>query len=161
MRLWTYADWSRHWRRRWKCGAMGMSTSSSTAPWKCPMPAHKRKDIMLIPAAVGGCAAVAAVGLAATVVVPTTVGRLLTVAVAVGVLSALMPDPRAWLAVTSIGAVTFLLATGDSENRWPFLVIVGLAAVLGRGQRWIRRPTESGSSLSAADGHSGPAGRLP
>ncbi|SNT65505.1 hypothetical protein SAMN05421812_12358 [Asanoa hainanensis] len=115
------------------------------------MSSEQHDDVMVIPAALGGCAAVAAVGLAAAVVASTTTGRLLAVAVTVGVLSAVLTDTRAWLVVTAAGAATFLLVVDGGENGWPFLVIVGLAAVLGRGQRWMRRPAASSTTSPKVD----------
>ncbi|WP_203715323.1 hypothetical protein [Asanoa siamensis] len=92
----------------------------------------------VIPVTLGGCLVVAVVGLAAATTETSTVGVLLAVAVAVGVLSAVVADRRAWLAVTVSGALTFLVAVDDGENGWPYLVFLVLAAVLGRGQRWMR-----------------------
>ncbi|GIF68486.1 hypothetical protein Ais01nite_65210 [Asanoa ishikariensis] len=102
------------------------------------MSAHENEHISIISAAFAGGVAVAAVGFAATVAVPTTVGRLLAVAAAVAVVSALVPDLRAWLAVTAVGAATFLLAVDGRNDGVPYLAFLGLAAVLGRGQRWMR-----------------------
>ncbi len=114
------------------------------------MSTEETQRVSIVPAAVGGCVLVAAAGLGATVVAPTAVGRLLVLSVTVAVLSALLPDRRAWLAVTATGALTFLLAIDDGENGWPYLVFLGLAAVLGRGQWWMRnaaRPTMRSSTV--------------
>src|ERR1700754_2605728 len=102
------------------------------------MSTDENQRISIIPAASGGVGLVAAAGLAGTVVAPTTVGRLLLVAVTVGVLSAVLPDRRAWLGVNADGAFALVLSIDDGENGWPYLVFLGFAAVLGRGQRWMR-----------------------
>ena len=74
-----------------------------------------------------------------------TGGRLLVIAVVTGVLAALLGDWRAWVGVTLVAALIFVgfLAghAGDLTSDgsfWSHTLVIGLAALLGRGQRWIR-----------------------
>ena len=94
----------------------------------------------------GGCAVVIAAALAAAAMfAPAELGaRLLVVAAAAGVLARFLIDWRACAGVTVFAALVFVgfLAhqagdlTGDLTP-WPYTIAIGLAAVLGRGQRWF------------------------
>jgi cell division protein FtsW (lipid II flippase) len=95
----------------------------------------------------GGCAAVVVAALAtAAVVAPAHVGaRMLIMAVTVGVLAAVLTDWRACLGVAVVGALIFVgfLAHRDgvltgSTAAWPYTIMIGLAAVLGRAVRRMR-----------------------
>ena len=96
----------------------------------------------------GGCAAAVAAALAtAAFVAPGQVGaRSLAMAVTAGVLAAVVRDWRACLGVTAITALIFVGflvhrdgdLTGDT-SAWPYTILIGLAAILGRTQRRMRR----------------------
>ncbi|MDG4824946.1 hypothetical protein O7635_24115 [Asanoa sp. WMMD1127] len=99
------------------------------------MSTDEKHPYSIIPATLGGCVAVALTALAVRVAVPGTAERVVIVAVAVGVLSALLRDTRPWLAVVAVGAVAVVVLAGAA-----YLFTIGVAAFLGRGQRWIRSP---------------------
>ena len=95
----------------------------------------------------GGCVAVVAAALAtAALFAPSEQGaRLLAMAATAGVLAAVLDDWRACLGVTLIAALIFVgfLAghAGDltsDRSAWPYTLVIGLAALLGRGQRRMR-----------------------
>jgi hypothetical protein len=96
----------------------------------------------------GGSAAVVVAALAAAAFMPPGhVGaRSLVMAVTVGVLAATLTDWRACAGVAVLAALIFVgflahrdgVLTGD-PSAWPYTIMIGLAAVLGRGERWRRR----------------------
>jgi hypothetical protein len=70
---------------------------------------------------------------------------MLVMAVTVGVCAARMPDPREAVAVTVAGLVVtaVLLVTRGTVIGRPvagWLILVGFAALLGPGQRWMSEP---------------------
>ncbi|WP_433116330.1 hypothetical protein [Micromonospora sp. CA-246542] len=75
-------------------------------------------------------------------------GRALLIAVVVGAYAGMVADLRAVVAVTALGAATFvgflahrygeLTGPGDS---WSYTVLIGFAAVLGTGYRYARSVT--------------------
>jgi hypothetical protein len=95
----------------------------------------------------GGCAAVVVTALAAAAfIAPDQMGaRSLVMAVAVGVLAAVLTDWRACAGVAVVAAVIFVgflahrdgVLTGDT-SAWSYTIMIGIAAVLGRGRRWMR-----------------------
>jgi hypothetical protein len=94
-----------------------------------------------------GLAAVATAGtLAAILFAPADVAyRALAMAVTVGVLAALLADWRACAATTIIASlilVGFMAPRfGESDGGqavWSYMVLIGFAALIGRGQRWMR-----------------------
>jgi hypothetical protein len=95
----------------------------------------------------GGCVTVVAAALAtAALFAPSQQdARLLAMAVTAGVLAAVLADWRACLGVTLVAALIFVgfLAghAGDltsDRSAWPYTLVIGLAALLGRGQRRMR-----------------------
>lgn len=71
--------------------------------------------------------------------------QVLAMAVTVGVCATRISDPREAVAVTLAGLVitVALLMTRDAMDGGSvagWLVLVGFAALLGRGQRWMRAP---------------------
>ena len=99
------------------------------------MSTDENQPISIIPATLGGCVAVALTAFAARVAVPGIAERVVIVALAVGVLSALLGHTRSWLAVAAAGAAAVVVVAGAA-----YLFAVVVAALLGRGQRWIRSP---------------------
>src|SRR6266511_4155819 len=104
----------------------------------------------------GGSAAVVVAALAAAAFMPPGhVGaRSLVMAVTVGVLAATLTDWRACAGIAVLAALIFVgflahrdgVLTGD-PSAWPYTIMIGLAAVFGRGRRWLRR-----AALREADG---------
>jgi hypothetical protein len=96
----------------------------------------------------GGCAAVVVAALAAAAFVPYghAGARALVMAVTVGVLAATLSDWRACAGVALAAALIFVgflvhrdgVLTGGT-SAWPYTIMIGLAALLGRGERWRRR----------------------
>lgn len=95
----------------------------------------------------GGCVAVVAAALAtAALFTPSEqAARLLAMSAAVGVLAAVLADWRACLGVTVVAALIFMgfLAghAGDltsDRSAWPYTLLIGLAALLGRVLRRVR-----------------------
>ena len=113
----------------------------------------------------GGCAAVVIVALAtAALVAPGDLaGRVAAMAVAVGVLAAVLVDWRASLGVAVAAALIFVgfLAHRDGDltggtSAWAYTIAIGLALVLGRAQRLLRHATVRAASTPVA---TLPAGR--
>jgi hypothetical protein len=95
-----------------------------------------------------GCGAVVVAALAAALLAPQDLAaRALVVALTAGFTSVLIADWRACAGVTVFAGLVFVgfLAhrygdlTGDA-SAWTYTIIIVLAALLGRGQRWMRRP---------------------
>ncbi|WP_123827049.1 hypothetical protein [Micromonospora globispora] len=105
---------------------------------------------------------VGAAMLAAVAFAPTELpARALLVAVVVGAYAAVVADLRAVAAVAALAAATFVgfLAHhyGDltgAGNAWSYVVLIGLAAVLGTGYRYLR-------SINADDDEVAPLIRRP
>ncbi|GGM37533.1 hypothetical protein ACFFX1_36445 [Dactylosporangium sucinum] len=95
-------------------------------------------------ATVAGFAVVAVAFSAGTILPVGHVGlKLLAMAVAVGWCTAQITDPREAVAVTAVGAICTAVLLARTCTVPPGqvvgdLVLVGLAAFLGRGQRWLR-----------------------
>lgn len=96
----------------------------------------------------GGCVTViGAACLAALAFRPGDTGaRLLLMALAAGVLGAVLADWKACLGVTVFAVLVYVgfLADRDGDllahsSAWSYALLIGLAAVAGRGQRWMRR----------------------
>jgi hypothetical protein len=94
----------------------------------------------------GGCVAVVlvALGTAALFGPGDLAGRAAAMAVAVGVLAAVLVDWRASAGVAVVAALIFVgfLAHRDgdltgSATAWPYAAVIGLALVLGCGGRWV------------------------
>jgi cell division protein FtsW (lipid II flippase) len=95
----------------------------------------------------GGCAAAVVAALAAAAFMPPghLGARMLVMAVTVGILAAVLTDWRACAGVAVVAALIFVgflahrdgVLTGDTRA-WPYTIIIGVAAVLGRGRRWMR-----------------------
>jgi len=107
----------------------------------------------------GGCAAmgVVALGTAALVAPGDLAGRAAAMAMAVGVLAAVLVDWRASTGVTVVAALIFVgfLAHRDgdltgSASAWPYTTAIGFALVLGRGARWIRSTAVERISLDTS-----------
>jgi hypothetical protein len=94
----------------------------------------------------GGCVAVIGAGfVAAGVFAPAEDGpRLVVMALTAGVLGAVLADWRACLGVTTFAVLVFVgfLAGRDGDllthgPAWSYAVLIGLAALLGRGWRLV------------------------
>jgi hypothetical protein len=104
----------------------------------------------------GGCAAVVGAALASAAFIPPghLGARVLVMAVTVGVLAAVLSDWRACAGVAVVAALIFVgflahrdgVLTGD-RSAWPYTIMIGLAAILGRGERWRRRAALRDSDL--------------
>ncbi len=127
---------------------------------------ESRVDDASLPAGFGlaaGCVGVvaAAFGVATAVAPHDVAARAVVMAVVAGVAATLIADWRACLGVTVFAALVFVgfLAhrygdlTGD-DSAWPYTILIGFAAVLGRGQRWMRGRAAAGQGVV-------PSGRLP
>ncbi|MFE9692624.1 hypothetical protein [Micromonospora sp. NPDC005806] len=94
----------------------------------------------------GAALVVGAALLAAAAFAPTELaGRILLMAVVVGAYAAVVVDLRAVAAVAALAAATFVgflaYRYGDltgGGNAWSYAVLIGLAAALGRGYRYVR-----------------------
>lgn len=93
----------------------------------------------------GGCVAVIGAGFLAAAITSGDVGRLVVLAIAVGVIAARTVDWRACLGSTAFAALVYVgflaghqgVLTGDAPA-WEATLLIGFAALLGRGQRWMR-----------------------
>ena len=108
----------------------------------------------------GGCAVVVVAALAAAAFMPPGhVGaRLLVMAVTVGVLAAVLTDWRASAGVAVVAALIFVgfLVHRDGDltggtSAWPYTIMIGLAALAGRGLRWRRRAADREADVIPAD----------
>lgn len=95
----------------------------------------------------GGCVAVIGAAFVSAAAFPAAeLGpRLLLMALAAGVLAAIVADWRACLGVTVFAALVYVgfLAGRDGDliahaSVWSSTLLIGLAAALGRGQRRLR-----------------------
>jgi cell division protein FtsW (lipid II flippase) len=104
----------------------------------------------------GGCVVVVVAALGAVAILaPFEQGaRLLTMAVAAGVLAAAVTDWRTCVAVTVVAVLVFVgflahrygdLAGGSG---WSGSVMIAFAALLGRGRRWMRGVPVSGAGVA-------------
>jgi hypothetical protein len=100
----------------------------------------------------GGCVAVIAAGFLAAAATTDVRGRLLLMAITAGVIAARTVDGRAWLGSAAFAALVFVgfltghdgVLTSDG-HAWAYAMVIGLAALLGRGQRRlraVRRPAD-------------------
>lgn len=98
-----------------------------------------------------GTAAITVAGFAAAVLFPPAepAGRVLVVAITVGVLSVVFSNWRACLTVAVIAALVFVgflahqygVLTGDA-TAWSFTALIGFAVLIGRGyRRMMHSPT--------------------
>jgi hypothetical protein len=98
----------------------------------------------------GGCVAVIGAAFLAAAVTTDMHGRLLVLALAAGVIAARTVDWRACLGSTAFAALVYVgflaghqgALTGDAPA-WAYTLVIGLAVLLGRGQRWmhvVRQP---------------------
>ncbi|GAB3844336.1 hypothetical protein ACFPIJ_51790 [Dactylosporangium cerinum] len=108
----------------------------------------------------GGCAAVVGAAVAAAALFPDgdPPGRVLVLAVAVGIYAAKVRDPWAILSVTGIAMLTFIgfLVNDFGEltlrnDTWPYLLPIGFAALLGWGQHWMRAAPPRGGHPDGED----------
>jgi hypothetical protein len=110
----------------------------------CAMSDHDDATANAVFETVAGVTAVVAAGFAAAAVFPSadSEARVVLVALAAGVLSALLTDWRACTAVTVIAALVFVgflthrygTLTGN-PGPWSFTPLIGLGALTGRGYR--------------------------
>ncbi len=99
----------------------------------------------------GGCAAVVVAALAAAALTEPQepAKRLMILAVTTAVLARFLADWRACAAVAAFAAVVFVGflanqgAVVSDVAPWPYIVLIGFAAVLGRGQRWMDAASEA------------------
>jgi len=106
----------------------------------------------------GGCAAaVVAALVAAALVAPGHFGpRVLIMAIAVGAVAAVLTDWRSSAGAAVLAALIFVgflvHHDGDltgSATAWPYTLIIGLAALLGRSTRLIRMARPAGRSAGS------------
>lgn len=82
---------------------------------------------------------------------PLPAGRVLVMSVVTGILVALLTDWRARTGITAASVVIFVVfvapgpgsLTGDSSP-WPYTPLIGFAAFLGWGYRWLAHATPTG-----------------
>jgi hypothetical protein len=108
----------------------------------------------------GGCTAVvlAAFATAALVSPDHFFVRAVVTAAAVGVVAAALTDWRACAGVAVFAALLYMgflvhrdgVLTGD-PTAWPYTIMIGLAALLGRGERRMRRAEGPGAVETSAD----------
>jgi hypothetical protein len=129
-----------------------------------PPPGWKPDEPQLPTVAVSGfgCLGAAIVGYLASLVWPPENFHawLLVLAVFVGVFAAKVADPAAVLATTAAAMLVFVgLSTSAGSRAAPvsdvvgYWIPIGFAAVLGRGQRWLR-----GTARTDPDDHDGLSG---
>jgi hypothetical protein len=96
----------------------------------------------------GGCVGMIGAAFVSAAVFPAADAgaRLLVMALAAGVVAAIVRDWRACLGVTVFAALLYVgfLAGRDGVltvhgSAWAYTLLIGLAALLGRGQRRLRR----------------------
>jgi hypothetical protein len=93
----------------------------------------------------GGCVAVIGAAFLAAAVITDMRGRLLVLALAAGVIAARTVDWRACLGSTAFAALVYVgflaghqgVLTGDAPA-WAYTLVIGVAALVGRGQRRLR-----------------------
>jgi hypothetical protein len=93
----------------------------------------------------GGCVAVIAAGFLAAAATTDVRGRLLVMAITAAVIAARTVDWQAWLGSTGFAALVYVafltghdgVLTGDGRA-WAYTLIIGLAVLIGRGQRELR-----------------------
>ena len=99
----------------------------------------------------GGCVGVIGAAFAGAALFPAGDGgaRLLVMALAAGVVAATVRDWRACAGVTVFAALVYVgFLTGRDGvltvhgSAWSYTLLIGLAALLGRGQRWMRHTLE-------------------
>ena len=99
----------------------------------------------------GGCVGVIGAAFAGAALFPVADpgARLLVMALAAGVVAAIVRDWRASLGVTVFAALVYVgfLDGRDGEltvhgSAWAYTLLIFLAALLGRGQRWMRHVVE-------------------
>ncbi|MFF5297662.1 hypothetical protein [Paractinoplanes globisporus] len=99
----------------------------------------------------GGCVGVIGAAFVSAAAFPPaeTGARLLVMALAAGVIAAIVADWRAWLGVTVFAALVYVgfLAGHDGTltvhgSAWASTLLIAFAALLGRGQRWMRQALE-------------------
>lgn len=95
----------------------------------------------------GGCVGVIGAAFVGAALFPAgdSGARMLVMALAAGVVAAIVRDWRACLGVTVFAALVYVgfLAGRDGEltvhgSAWAYTLLIGLAALLGRGQRRLR-----------------------
>jgi hypothetical protein len=98
---------------------------------------------------------IVALATAALVAPGDLAGRAVAMAVAGGVLAAVLVDWRASAGVAVVAALIFVgfLVHRDGEltgsaTGWPYTAVIGIALVLGRGGRWIRSAAADRVSLT-------------
>ncbi|NMO54957.1 hypothetical protein HH310_27710 [Actinoplanes sp. TBRC 11911] len=104
----------------------------------------------------GGCVAVIGAAFLAAAVSTDMHGRLIVLALAAGVIAARTVDWRACLGSTAFAALVYVgflaghqgVLTGD-EPAWAYTLVIGFAALLGRGQRWMHAVRQPHDRLQA------------
>jgi hypothetical protein len=104
----------------------------------------------------GGCVAVIGAAFLAAAVTTDMRGRLLVLALAAGVIAARTVDWRACLGSTAFAALVYVgflaghqgTLTGDAPA-WAYTLVIGLAVLLGRGQRWMHSVRQRHDRLQA------------
>jgi hypothetical protein len=99
----------------------------------------------------GGCVGMIGAAFVSAALFPAGDGiaRLLVMALAAGVVAAIVRDWRACLGATVFAALVYVgFLTGRDGvltphgSAWAYTLLIFLAALLGRGQRWIRHVVE-------------------
>jgi hypothetical protein len=107
----------------------------------------------------GSTAVVAAAFLTAAAVAPGHLAaRTVVLAVTVGVVAAIVHDWRACAGVTVLAALTYVgflvhhdgVLTGNAAA-WPYTIVIGFAAIVGRVERRMRRAEEARELTAVAD----------
>lgn len=119
----------------------------------------ERESTAAFELAAGGVAVVAAAFAAAAAFGPREpIGRVLIMGVAAGLLAVLV---REWRAVAGVAAIAALVYVGFLAHRagqlsgdptpWPYTLVIGLAALLGRGWRRVLITQRDGPRTTAVD----------
>jgi len=99
----------------------------------------------------GGCVGMIGAAFASAALFPAgdSGARLLVMALAAGAVAAIVRDWRACLGVTVFAALVYVgfLAGRDGEltvhgSAWAYTLLIVFAALIGRGQRWLRHAWE-------------------
>ena len=114
-----------------------------------PQPAESRA-VVLTRETIDGAATLVVACPIAVVVFPAAEpgGRVLVVAIACGVLAAILTGPWAIAVIAVCAALAFVLqlaqpaAEGSAPGPWEFTPLIGLAVLLGAGYRRLFRPSK-------------------
>jgi hypothetical protein len=103
-----------------------------------------------------GTATIAVTAFGAPVLFPLAEGRVLVISIVTGMLAALVTDWRARTGVTIASVMTLIVfvapgsLAGDSAP-WSYTPLIGFAALLGCGYRWLTHATTPAAGTCPPD----------